>query len=124
MGIFLLLFYYSFSSSLKSKYLDLKNRFSNTNEYLAVVKDDGLWIKEEIDRSIYIIHAKKFDKNKLKSITISEIDKYYNNKNTITAEKANIISKNWHLNNVSILNKMVKKKIIKVMFIIHHLMVK
>ena len=92
-GIFLLLFYYSFSSNLKSKYLDIKNRFSNTNEYLAVVKDDGLWIKEEIDDNIYIIHAEKFDKNKLKSITITEIDKYYNNKNTITAEKANIISK-------------------------------
>ena len=46
LGIILLLFYYSFSSSLKSSYLDIKNRFSNTNEYLAVVKDDGLWIKE------------------------------------------------------------------------------
>ena len=52
-----------------------------------------LWIKEEIDNSIYIIHAEKFDKNKLKSITITEIDKYYNNKNTIIAEKANIIIK-------------------------------
>ena len=62
-GIFLLLFYYSFSSNLKSKYLELKNRFSNTNEYLAVVKDDGLWIKEEIDDSIYFIHAEGFDKS-------------------------------------------------------------
>ena len=43
-GLFLLLFYYSFSSSLKSKYLDLKNRFSDSNEYLAVVKEDGLWV--------------------------------------------------------------------------------
>ena len=34
------------------------NRFSNTNEYLAVVNDDGLWIKEEIDQHLYIIHAK------------------------------------------------------------------
>ena len=40
LGIFLLLFFYSFSSNLKSKYLDLKNRFSNTNQYLAVVNDD------------------------------------------------------------------------------------
>ena len=35
-GVFLLLFYYSFSSSLKSKYLELKNRISNTNEYLQL----------------------------------------------------------------------------------------
>ena len=63
MGLFLLIFYYSFSSNLKSKYLETKNRFSNTNEYLAIVKDDGLWIKEEIEDSIYIIHAQKFDNN-------------------------------------------------------------
>ncbi len=105
MGLFLLLFYYSFSSNLKSKYLDTKNRFSNTNEYLAIVKDDGLWIKEEIEDSIYIIHAKKFDKNELRSITISEMDSYYDNKNTIFAEKANIISKNWNMDNVSLVNK-------------------
>ena len=103
-GLFILLFYYSFSSFLQSKYLDLKNSFSNTNEYLAVVNDDGLWIKEELDQSIYLIHAKKFDKNILRSITITEADKYYTNKNTISASMANIASKNWQLNNVSVIN--------------------
>ena len=103
-GLFLLLFYYSFSSSLKSKYLDLKNRFSNSNEYLAVVKDDGLWVKEKIDNSVYFIHAKGFNKSNLKSITISEIDKYYKSKNTITADKANIVSKNWYLENVYLID--------------------
>ena len=48
---------------MKSKYLDIKNRFSNSNEYLAVVNDDGLWIKEEIDNKMYIIHAEKLKKN-------------------------------------------------------------
>ena len=48
LGVFLLLVYYSFSSELKNKYLDIKNSFSNSNEYLAVVNDDGLWIKEEV----------------------------------------------------------------------------
>ena len=105
MGLFLLLFYYSFSSNLKSKYLETKNRFSNTNEYLAIVKDDGLWIKEEIEDSIYIIHAQKFDNNELKSITISEMDNYFDNKNTITAQKANITSKNWNMDNVSLVDK-------------------
>ena len=105
LGLFLLLFYYSFSSNLKSKYLDMKNRFSNTNEYLAIVKDDGLWIKEEIENSIYIIHAKKFDNYELKEITISEMDNYYDNKNTITAKKADILSKNWSLENVSLVDK-------------------
>ena len=79
MGVFLLTIFYFISSSLKSKYLDIKNRFSNTNEYLAVVNDDGLWIKEEIDQNLYFIHAEKFDENKLGSITITKTDKYYNN---------------------------------------------
>ncbi len=92
-GVFLLVFYYSFSSKLQSKYLDIKNSFSNTNEYLAVVNDDGLWIKEEIEDNIYVIHAEKFDKNKLKSITITETDKYFKNKSTIIADRANIASK-------------------------------
>ena len=108
-GLILLLFFYSFSSKLKTNYLDIKNRFSNNNDYLAVVNDRGLWIKEEVDDYLYIIHAEKFDKNLLRLITISEIDKYYNNKNTIFAQTANIISKNWKLNDVSILSKDGKK---------------
>ena len=56
---------YSISSELKSKYLDIKSSFSNSNEYLAVVNDNGLWIKEEIDENLYIIHAEKFDNDKL-----------------------------------------------------------
>ena len=113
LGLFLIVFFYSFSSNLKSNYLDIKNRYSNTNEYLAVVNDDGLWIKEEIDENLYIIHAEKFDKQELKSITITEADKYYTNKKTITAELANIISKNWQLKNVSILNDSGIKKNLK-----------
>ena len=113
LGIILLLFYYSFSSSLKSSYLDIKNRFSNTNEYLAVVKDDGLWIKEDIEESIYIIHAEKFEKNKLRTITITEADKYFNNKNTIMAKTANIFSKNWKLSDVTILENTGKRNNLK-----------
>ena len=110
LGIFLLTFYYSFSSSLKSKYLDVKNSFSNSNEYLAVVNDDGLWIKEEIDNKLYIIHAEKFDKNKLKYLTINQANKYYDSESTLSAETANINSNNWQLSNVSILNEDGKTK--------------
>ncbi len=109
-GILILLFFYSISSDLKSKYLDIKNRFSNTNEYLAVVNEDGIWIKEEIDQNIYIIHAEKFDKDKLRAISITEADRYYSNKSTISASEANIQSKNWQLNNVSILDDNGNKK--------------
>ncbi len=110
LGLFILLFYYSLSSDLKSKYLDIKNRFSNSNEYLAVVNDNGLWIKEEIDENLFIIHAEKFYKNNLELITITTADKYYNNKSTISAQTAKIDSKNWQLNDVSILDNNGNKK--------------
>ena len=110
LGVFLLIFYYTFSSNLKSKYLDVKNRFSNSNEYLAVVNDNGLWIKEEIDDKLYIIHAEKLNKNKLKYLTINEANKYYESNYTIVAETANIVSKNWKLENVSILSSDGKSK--------------
>ena len=64
-----------------------------------------LWIKEEIEESIFIIHAKNFDNNQLKSVTITEVDNYYDNKNTLIAEKANIVSKNWNLDKVSLVDK-------------------
>ena len=102
LGLFLLVFF-SISSSLKSEYLDVKNKFSKSNEYLAVVNDDGLWIKEEIEDKLFIIHAEKLNKNKLKFITINEASKYYDSKNTILAKSANIESNNWQLNEVSIL---------------------
>ena len=104
LGVFIVIFYYSFSSSLKSKYLDIKNRFSNSNEYLAVVTDNGLWIKEEINENIFIIHAEKFDKNKLSSVSITEVDKYYSRKNTINARYANISTKNWLLDDVDLID--------------------
>ena len=94
-------FYYSLSSGLQSKYLDIKNKFSKSNEYLAVVNDDGLWIKEERDQNLYIIHAEKYEKDKLRKITISESDQYYN-RNTISAEIANVSSKNWLLGEVTL----------------------
>ena len=47
MGIILIVIYYSFSANLKSLYLNIKYNYSDTNDHLAVVNEDGLWIKEK-----------------------------------------------------------------------------
>ena len=65
-----------------------------------------------------------YNKSNLKSITISEIDEYYKSKNTITADKANILSKNWYLENVYLIDNSGNKNYYKVLCIIHRLMVK
>ena len=47
-------------------YLELKNKYSGDNKYLAIVTENGLWIKDEIDGYTNIINAEKIDGKKLK----------------------------------------------------------
>ena len=65
-GVLLIVIYYSFSANLKSLYLNIKYKYSDAGDHLAVVNEDGLWIKEKNkdDSSIYIINATKYKKNK------------------------------------------------------------
>ena len=104
MGVIILLSYYTFSSNLKYHYYNLKNSFTEQNEYLAVVNESGLWIKEEIDETINIIHAKKFKGNLIENVTITQTDAKYKLPNTIIAEKANVSKKLWKLFDVKIIN--------------------
>jgi len=110
MGVIILLSYYTFSSNLKYHYYNLKNSFTEQNEYLAVVNESGLWIKEEIDETINIIHAKQFKENIIEKITITQTNSKFKMPNTIIAEKADISKKLWDLINVKIINYKGEKK--------------
>jgi len=103
-GIIILVFYYTFSSNLKSHYYNLKNNFSEENEYLATVNESGLWIKEEMGETVNIIHAKKFKENLIEDVTITQTNSNFKMANTIIAEKADISKKLWKLNNIKIIN--------------------
>ena len=109
-GIIILVFYYTFSSNLKSHYYNLKNNFSEENEYLAVVNESGLWIKEEIGETVNIIHAKKFKVNSIENVTITQTNSNFKMANTIIAEKAYISKKLWKLVNVKIINHKGQRK--------------
>ena len=104
MGIILIIVYYSFSANLKSLYLNIKYQYSDSGDHLAVVNEDGLWIKEinSDGTKIFIINAGKYKKNSLENLKISELDKNYNLINTIIAEEANILEKVWLLKEVKI----------------------
>ena len=73
-GLFLITVFYSFSSKLKFIYLDLKNSYSNDNKYLAIVTENGLWIKDEIDQKIYIINAQRMEEEYLNEVSIAEFN--------------------------------------------------
>tara|TARA_B110000259_G_C13991693_1_gene392768 strand:+ start:633 stop:1712 length:1080 start_codon:yes stop_codon:yes gene_type:complete len=95
LGLFLISFYYQFSSKLKFVYLDIKNNYSNDHKYLAVVNDNGLWIKDEINKRIYIINASVITGNKLKQVTITEFDKDFNLLRLINSNEVDISTSDW-----------------------------
>ncbi len=103
-GMLIIIVYYSFSANLKSLYLNMKYKYSDAGDHLAVVNQGGLWIKEKSDDSkkIYIINAKTYKINHLENLEIIELDENYNLINTIISKKANINNKNWILRNVKI----------------------
>jgi len=94
-GLFLITFYYSFSSKLKFIYLDLKNEYTTDGKYLAMITENGIWIKDEIDENIYIINANKIENGLLKDVFISQFDLKFELKNTIISNSVDITRNEW-----------------------------
>ena len=111
-GILAILFFYTFSSSLKNHYLETKNNLTTDKKYLAVITDNGLWIKDEIDGIISITNADKINNNFLNNVSIVQFDKDFNLIKTIICEKINIENKEWKVEN-AIINQNNTKQIVK-----------
>ncbi|MBD1161696.1 LptF/LptG family permease [Pelagibacterales bacterium SAG-MED15] len=104
-SLLIVIIFYNLSSNLKFIYLDLKNKYSKDNKYLAVVTENGLWIKDEINNNINIINAERIDGNTLYEITINQFTGNYDNFNNILVDEANIENKNWILKNANYSSK-------------------
>ena len=101
-GVLLTTFFYSFSSNFKNLYLEYKNKYTNDNKYLAVITNNGLWIKDIINQNTLIVNASEINQNFLKNVNISEFDKNFDLIKIITSENVNISSNNWILYNANI----------------------
>ena len=77
--------------------MDIKNKYSKDNKYLAIVTENGLWIKDEINNKINIINADKIENQILKSVTINIFSKDYENLENILADEINIKNKEWKI---------------------------
>ena len=104
-GIFIITVFYTFSSELKYSYLSFKNKFTDDNKYLAVINENGLWIKDEINQTTNIINAEKFKDNLVENITIVQLNKDFDFIKNINAKGANIEKNNWLLYGVEIFYK-------------------
>ena len=103
-GLIIITIYYNFSSSLKYSYLNLKNSYANDNKYLAVITENGIWIKDEIGDNINIINANRFDNKKLYDVDIIQFDKKFNYKKNIISKEILIKDKSWLMTNAQISN--------------------
>ena len=101
-SLLIIILLYNFSAKLKFVYLDLKNSYSNDNKYLAVITNNGLWIKDEIDNKINIINASKIEKNSLKNISITQFNKQYELIKTLQGKSADISNKLWLIKDLKI----------------------
>jgi len=97
LAIVFITFFYNFSSILKNSFLLIKNSYTNDDKYLAVITENGLWIKDQINNNINIINANKVDNEFLLDVTITQFNKNFEILKIIKSQKVNISSNNWVL---------------------------
>ena len=94
-GFILITIFYAISSKLQFIYFDIKNSYSKDNKYLAVIKESGLWIKDEINNKVLIINSDKISNNSLINVTIHEFDKNFELINLIQSKEIDISDYKW-----------------------------
>ena len=111
MGILLVILFYNFSSNLKNIYLELKSNYTSDNKYLAVITNNGLWIKDKIDGKTLIINSNKIENNHLVETFISEFDDNFKNIRNIQSDKINIESNEWLIKDAIVYNQNISSKV-------------
>ena len=96
-SIVFVIFFYSASALLKNSYLLIKNKYSNDNKYLAVITENGLWIKDEINNEINVINANKVEDKFLLDVSITQLNKSFEIINVIYSNKVDISSFEWKI---------------------------
>ena len=94
-GILSISIFYNLSSNLKNLYLGLKSNYTDDKKYLAVITNNGLWIKDIYNENILMINASSFNNNELINTYISEFDKNFEIKRNIKSQKVDITNKEW-----------------------------
>ena len=101
-GILIISIFYNLSSNLKNLYLGLKSNYTEDKKYLAVITNNGLWIKDIYNGNILMINASSFNDNQLLDTYISEFDKNFQIIRNIKSPKIDITNKEWIIKNAEI----------------------
>ncbi len=104
-GIITSTIFYYFSSNFKNLYLELKSPFSNDGKYLAVVTQNGLWIRDKVDGKTLVINSTLIDKNYLIGNFITEFDNNYNVIKNIKSNKIDVSENTWKIFDAKVYEK-------------------
>jgi len=113
LGIFIITFFYHFSSKLKHIHLDIKNQMSDDNKYLAVVTENGLWMRDEMDNIVSIINAESIEQGALINTSITQFNKDYDFIQNIESKKIDIKTNYWLIKEALISKNEVQPRIVK-----------
>ena len=98
-GIIVITIYYPISSKLKFIYSDIKNIYSEDGKYLKHLNDNGIWVKDEINNKIYIINGAEKNDPYLEDVFISKFNNNFDLIENIFADKIDITSNEWVIEN-------------------------
>ncbi len=104
-GIIIVTIFYNISSNLKYSYLNIKNSYAVDNKYLAVITENGIWIKDAKDGITSIINADDLKGNFLNNVDIVQFDENFNFLQNISTNKILIKNKTWKSESVLISNE-------------------
>ena len=105
LGIFFITLVNPVTSISLKNYEIIKGQYERDKDYLAAITQNGIWIKEKNDNKNNIIRASNLNEENLMNLTIYQFDKENNFIKRIEADYANIISRDWKLINVNILDE-------------------
>jgi len=107
-SLFIIIFFYNFSAKLKHFYLEIKNDFASDNKYLAVITDNGIWIKDEVKDNKIIINANLIEGNILKEVVITQFDNSFSPKKYIYGEIVDIEKNDWVIEKATIIENNIR----------------
>ncbi len=104
-SLFIVTVFYNISSNLKNLHLELKSPYTTDGKYLAVITNNGLWIRDKIDNKTLIINSSKIDQNYLINNFITIFDSEFNVTKNIMSYKIDISKNDWLIYDAKVYNK-------------------
>ena len=97
LGIFYITSINPITSAFVQKYEMIKGNYEKDKDYLAMITENGIWIKEKAEENNNIIRSTNLKNENLMNVTIFQFDEDSNLIKRIDAASANITSLTWIL---------------------------